>query len=148
MSDKNLLSIYAKSFNWAGFFLPKETYNKCSALYDFCRIADNIADDDEKIERKKTKFIQLEKDFNHLVGNFSKDLKNGIISNVDPIPIAIIHSAMIIWEEELKNKYNKKNKNIISKTLFNYLEQVFYAFSCKADIKNNYYNWHNLQNMR
>ena len=94
------------------------------------------------------KLQELEKEFNHLVGNFSKNLKNGTISNVDPIPIAIVHSAMIIWEEELKNKYNKKNKNIISKTLFNYLEQVFNAFSCKADIKNNYYNWHNLQNMR
>ena len=26
MSTKNYLSIYARSFNWAGFFLPKETY--------------------------------------------------------------------------------------------------------------------------
>ena len=44
MSSKNYLSIYAKSFNWAGFFLPKKTYQKCSSLYDFCRIVDNIAD--------------------------------------------------------------------------------------------------------
>ena len=43
MTDKNYLSVYAKSFNWAGFFLPKKTYKKCSALYDFCRVADNIA---------------------------------------------------------------------------------------------------------
>ena len=28
MSNKNYLSIYAKSFNWAGFFLPKQTYQK------------------------------------------------------------------------------------------------------------------------
>ncbi len=45
MLTKNYLAIYAKSFNWAGFFLPKKTYQKCSALYDFCREADNIADD-------------------------------------------------------------------------------------------------------
>ena len=45
MTNQNYLSIYAKSFNWAGFFLPKQTYQKCSALYDFCRVADNIADD-------------------------------------------------------------------------------------------------------
>ena len=45
MSDKNYLSVYAKSFNWAGFFLPKKTYKKCSALYDFCRVVDNIADE-------------------------------------------------------------------------------------------------------
>ena len=48
MSNKSYLSIYAKSFSWAGFFLPKKTYKKCSALYDFCRVADNIADDDGK----------------------------------------------------------------------------------------------------
>ena len=49
MSAKNYLATYAKSFNWAGFFLPKDTYKKCSALYDFCRVADNIADDENTI---------------------------------------------------------------------------------------------------
>ena len=56
MSNKNYLSIYAKSFNWAGFFLPKKTYIKCSALYDFCRVADNIADSNELIDIKKNNF--------------------------------------------------------------------------------------------
>ena len=50
MSDKSYLSIYGKSFSWAGFFLPKETFKKCSVLYDFCRVVDNIADDDDEIE--------------------------------------------------------------------------------------------------
>ena len=53
MTNKNYLSIYAKSFNWAGFFLPKQTYQKCSALYDFCRVVDNIADDEATIEFKE-----------------------------------------------------------------------------------------------
>ena len=54
MSKQNYLSIYAKSFNWAGFFLPKQTYQKCSGtLYDFCRVIDNIADDKASIELKK-----------------------------------------------------------------------------------------------
>ena len=89
----------------------------------------------------------LEEEFKNLINIFSKDLKDGAIKNIDPTPIAIIHSAMIIWEEELKNKYNKKNKKIINKNLLKYLEQVFDAFSCDADIKSNYYNWHNLKNM-
>ena len=59
MCNKNFLSIYAKSFSWAGFFLPKETLKKCSALYDFCRVADNIADDDGEIESKKKNLISL-----------------------------------------------------------------------------------------
>ena len=55
MSNKSYLSIYAKSFSWAGYFLPSKTLDKCSTLYDFCRVADNLADDDEKIENKKKK---------------------------------------------------------------------------------------------
>ena len=63
MLTKNYLAIYAKSFNWAGFFLPKKTYEKCSALYDFCREVDNIADDENKIEVKKDNFIKFRNNF-------------------------------------------------------------------------------------
>ena len=76
MSNKSYLSIYAKSFSWAGFFLPKETFKKCSALYDFCRVADNIADDNEKIENKEIKFNHFENDFNQ------KNFDNTIIKNM------------------------------------------------------------------
>ena len=76
MHDKNYLSVYAKSFNWAGFFLPKETYKKCSALYDFCRVADNIADDQEEIKIKEYKFKKFENDFNQ------KNFNNLIIKNM------------------------------------------------------------------
>ena len=76
MHDKNYLSVYAKSFNWAGFFLPKETYKKCSALYDFCRVADNIADDKEEIKIKEYKFKKFENDFNQ------KNFNNLIIKNM------------------------------------------------------------------
>jgi phytoene synthase len=62
MSKKSYLSIYAKSFNWAGFFLPKHTYQNCSKLYSFCRILDNIADDQDTIASKEQKF----KDFKEL----------------------------------------------------------------------------------
>ena len=47
------------------FFLPKQTYQKCSALYDFCRVVDNIADDDDTIESKKNKFKKFENNFNN-----------------------------------------------------------------------------------
>ena len=63
MLTKNYLAIYAKSFNWAGFFLPKKTYEKCSALYDFCREADNIADDENNIEIKKDNFNKFRNNF-------------------------------------------------------------------------------------
>tara|TARA_Y100001935_G_scaffold209991_1_gene179914 strand:+ start:2861 stop:3712 length:852 start_codon:yes stop_codon:yes gene_type:complete len=76
MSNGSNLSVYAKSFNWAGFFLPTETLKKCSALYDFCRIADNIADDYEELKIKEKKFIQFENDFNQ------KKLHNPVIKNM------------------------------------------------------------------
>ena len=76
MSNKSYLSIYAKSFSWAGYFLPKETFKRCSALYDFCRIADNIADDNDKIENKTKKFDKFENDFNQ------KNFDNPIIKNM------------------------------------------------------------------
>ena len=76
MLTKNYLAIYAKSFNWAGFFLPKKTYEKCSALYDFCREADNIADDANKIEIKKDNFIKFR---NNLI---NKNYDDPVIKNM------------------------------------------------------------------
>ena len=76
MLTKNYLAIYAKSFNWAGFFLPKKTYEKCSALYDFCREADNIADDENKIEIKKNNFIKFRNNF------VSKNYDDPVIKNM------------------------------------------------------------------
>ena len=43
---QNFLSIHAKSFNWAGFFLTKKIYQNSSNLYDFCRTLDDIVDED------------------------------------------------------------------------------------------------------
>ena len=76
MLTKNYLAIYAKSFNWAGFFLPKKTYQKCSALYDFCREADNIADDENKIEVKKNNFIKFKNNF------INKNYDDPVIKNM------------------------------------------------------------------
>ena len=76
MSYKNYLSIYAKSFNWAGFFLPKKTYKNCSYLYDFCRVVDNIADDEGEIEIKKVKFQKFVSDFKQ------KNFEDPIIQNM------------------------------------------------------------------
>ena len=61
--SQNFLSIYAKSFNWAGFFLPKKIYKNISNLYDFCRTLDDIADQDVSLEIKKKKFEDYKNDF-------------------------------------------------------------------------------------
>ena len=76
MTNNSYLSIYAKSFNWAGFFLPKKIYLKCSNLYDFCRTVDNIADDEGEIESKKNKLLVFKNNFN------SKNYSDPIIKNM------------------------------------------------------------------
>ena len=73
---KNYLSIYAKSFNWAGFFLPKIKYKNCSALYDFCRTVDNIVDDEGNLDLKKKNLIEFKKKF------FEKDFSSSKIENM------------------------------------------------------------------
>ena len=74
--SKNYLSVYAKSFNWAGFFLPSKIYQKCSSLYDFCRTVDNIADNDGDINIKKNKLLDFKNNF------LNKNYNDPIIKNM------------------------------------------------------------------
>ena len=92
MSSKNYLSIYAKSFNWAGFFLPKKTYKNCSYLYDFCIVIDNIADDEDEIEIKKMKFQKFVSDFRQ------KNFENPVIQNMWNIVNEFNISLEIIYD--------------------------------------------------
>ena len=57
--NNDLLKSHAKSFYWASFFLSKETYLKCSALYNFCRTLDDIADNSNRLENKKLNFLKF-----------------------------------------------------------------------------------------
>ena len=59
MKKKNYLATFAKSFNWAGFFLPKNIYNDCTKLYAFCRVLDDIVDEKTDLEIRKKKFNEI-----------------------------------------------------------------------------------------
>ena len=108
--SQNYLSIYAKSFNWAGFFLPKSKYINCSVLYDFCRTVDNIADDEENLDIKKKNFKEFKKKF------FEKDFSSGKIRNmwelIDKFSIStkIIEDLFDGIETDLKEKVLLSNK--------------------------------------
>ena len=115
MTSKSYLSIYAKSFNWASFFLPKKIYLKCSTLYDFCRIVDNIVDDDCDINYKKNKFTNFKNDFNN------KNYNNPVIKNMWDlinnyrISNKIINDLFVGLESDLKKevKINSKKDLLI-----------------------------------
>ena len=59
MNKKNYLAIFAKSFNWAGFFLPKKIYEDSAKLYAFCRVLDDIADEKTDLDYKIKKFNEM-----------------------------------------------------------------------------------------
>ena len=115
MSKNNYLSIYAKSFNWAGFFLPKNIYEKCSSLYDFCRTIDNIADDKNELNIKKKNLLIFKNDF------INKNFDNSIIKNMwilmeeNKISIKIVEDLFDGIESDLNEvvKFNKKKELLI-----------------------------------
>ena len=104
MTNQNYLSLYAKSFNWAGFFLPKQTYQKCSALYDFCRVIDNIADDKGSVELKENKFQNFENNFNNK--NFDDPIIKNMwdLINEFNISLKIIHDLFEGIKSDIKEK--------------------------------------------
>ena len=112
--SENYLSIYAKSFNLAGFFLPRATYKNCSSLYDFCRTIDNIVDNDGNLKSKRDKLIDFKKKF------FEKDFSSKKIKNmwslIDEfsISIKIIEDLFDGVETDLENKVEiSTNKDLI-----------------------------------
>jgi phytoene synthase len=72
----NLLKKHAKSFYWASFFLSRDTFKKCSSLYNFCRTLDDIADNNTNLQSKKEIFLKFKKDFEN------KNLNNQIINDM------------------------------------------------------------------
>ena len=110
MPAKNYLSIYAKSFNWAGFFLPKKIYIKCSTLYNFCRTIDNLADEDGDLEIKKNNFLDFKNNFNN------KKYNNSIIKEMwklieeYKISTKIINDLFDGVESDLKENVKFKSK--------------------------------------
>tara|TARA_B100000780_G_scaffold192031_1_gene135288 strand:+ start:3530 stop:4381 length:852 start_codon:yes stop_codon:yes gene_type:complete len=110
MSNKSYLSIYAKSFNWAGFFLPKNTYQKCSTLYDFCRTIDNIADEEGDIEIKKKKLSYFKKNFTNK--NFDDLVIKNMWNLIDEHSIStkIISDLFNGVESDLKEKVQLNTK--------------------------------------
>ena len=113
--NQSLISKHAKSFSWAGFFLSKETFKKCSVLYDFCRTVDDIVDEDEDLDVKKKKFLEFKSDFkkkkvtSNIVENIHKLLKEENIS------YKIIEDLFDGVESDLKNeiKFNSKKDLLI-----------------------------------
>jgi len=108
--NQSLISKHAKSFSWAGFFLSRETFKKCSILYDFCRTVDDIADGDDQLDVKKKKFFEFKSEFKN------RNLSNNIIKNIhkllqeEGISFKIVNDLFEGVESDLNNEVNLNTK--------------------------------------
>jgi len=111
IKETNYLALFAKSFNWAGFFLPKDTYEECSKLYAFCRVLDDIADTNQDLEIKKERFKELKEFFKEI-----ETLKNNDLQSSTFPKNKVVISDMIIISE------NKKIPDVVIKDLIDGVE--------------------------
>ncbi len=102
MTEKNYLALFAKSFNWAGFFLPKNIYNDCSKLYAFCRVLDDLVDERIGLELRTEKFKKIREYFQSA---YEGDDNNKKLIDQDEY-ISIINDMIVIAD-------NKSIKKII-----------------------------------
>lgn len=105
MNKKNYLAIFAKSFNWAGFFLPKKIYDDSTKLYAFCRVLDDIADEKTDLDTKIKRFEEMR---NFLKKSYDADNKEIYSSDENE---KIVHDVIIIVK-------NNNIKKIILEDLF------------------------------
>ena len=114
MPNNDYLSIYARSFSWAGFFLPKKIYFKCSALYEFCRTVDNIADDDGDLNTKKKNLLNFKNNFN--IKNYNNPVIKNMWSLINDFDIStkIVNDLFDGIESDLKEKvYLNSKKDLL-----------------------------------
>ena len=117
IKEKNYLALFTKSFNWAGFFLPKDTYEECSKLYAFCRVLDDLADANQDLEIKKERFKELKEIFKEIETLKINDLQSStfeknkvvisdmiVISGYKKIPDKVIKDLVDGVESDLKDK--------------------------------------------
>ena len=117
VKETNYLALFAKSFNWAGFFLPKDTYEECSKLYAFCRVLDDVADTNQNLKIKKERFNELKEVFKEIETLKNNDLQSStleknkvvisdmiVISEYKKIPDIVIKDLVDGVESDLKEK--------------------------------------------
>ncbi len=106
MSNVNYLAQFAKSFNWAGFFLPKNVYQDCSKLYAFCRVLDDLVDEKSNLESRLERFNEIKNIYKKIyeIDNNDKKILNqnerGLIVN-DVIDLAYNNNIKRIILDDL-----------------------------------------------
>ena len=106
----NLLKKHAKTFYWASFFLSREIFKKCSALYNFCRTLDDIADEINQLDIKRNNFLEFKKDF------LNKNFDNAVIKemwsiiNSENISKKVVIDLFDGVETDLKEKVQIESK--------------------------------------
>jgi len=107
MEKKNYLALFSKSFNWAGFFLPKNIYHDCSKIYAFCRVLDDLVDEKTELELRVERFNEIKNIFKKAYELDNND-KNALNQNEHEL---IVNNMIILAK-------NNNIKRIILDDLF------------------------------
>ena len=97
----NLLKKHAKSFYWASFFLPNNTLNKCSSLYNFCRTLDDIVDNNNNLNAKKEIFSKFKKDFENKNFNNQKGKESNNSKLFEARVMVLVHETSSAHTEQV-----------------------------------------------
>ena len=82
---------YGKSFYWAGKFLKKDIFVDCSILYAFCRIADDLVDNNKNSKSKIDKFIKEYSNIKEMI-NTAASKQNELLSVINNLFIFICNN--------------------------------------------------------
>lgn len=111
MKSEFYIKHYGKSFFWAGKFLKEEKFTDCSILYAFCRIADDLVDENKNSKNKINKFIKdylSAKSKNIIICKFKK------IKEKYNIPEKFINDLFYGIKLDTKTVKIKSNKELIT----------------------------------
>ena len=130
LMETNLLKKHAKSFYWASFFLSREVLKKSVILYNFCRTLDDIVDEHNVLEVKKTNFQKFKKNF------LNKDFNDPIIKDMWSIINSenISHKIVVDLFDGVETDLEKKVQINTKKDLLVYSYRVWNSRS--NDVKN------------
>ena len=107
LAHQQSLKVNGKSFNWAAFFLNAKQAKKAAALYSFCRVLDDLADEEglagfERLQNIKNdlKLNRSPSDNFHLKFNNFTYGKNSFLKHME-----ILHDLSIKCEKVFHKEF-------------------------------------------
>ena len=103
LAHQQSLKVNGKSFNWAAFFLNAKQAKKAAALYSFCRVLDDLADEEGLAGFERLQNIKNDLKLNRSPSdNFHLKFNNFIVSENLPVPVLVeLVNGLLLDKEDV-----------------------------------------------